>query len=85
MYNIQEEAEKVFWDGILLNPLHLSSLPDGIEGAAKAILFSGTKSPYIPTNWRFAEGISALKAFQGALLNVLLRNKYGLPLPTDNG
>lgn len=78
-YIIQEEAEKLLWDGILHNPLHLSNLPSGIEDAAKAVSFSGAAFPFIPTNWRFAESISSLKAFQGTMLNVLLHKKYGVP------
>lgn len=78
-YTIQEEAEKLLWDGILRNPLHSPNLPSGIEDAAKTISFSGTAFPFIPTNWRFGESISTLKAFQGAMLNVLLKSKYGLP------
>jgi len=77
-YSIQRETETILWDGALRNPLH-RSLPDGIQDAARRIKFSGSKLPFIPINWRFAESVSALKAFEGAMLNVLLHNKYGIP------
>jgi len=77
-YSIQKEAQTVLWEGTLLNPLH-KSLPGGIQDAARKITFSGSKLPSIPINWRLAESVSALKAFEGAMLNVLLHNKYGIP------
>lgn len=77
-YSIQREAQTVLWEGTLLNPRH-TSLPDGIQDAARKIAFSGSKLPSIPVNWRFAESVSALKAFEGAMLSVLLHNKYGIP------
>jgi hypothetical protein len=33
----------------------------------------------IPINWRLAEYISALKGLEAAMINVLLKRKYGLP------
>ncbi|KXN81477.1 hypothetical protein AN958_04558 [Leucoagaricus sp. SymC.cos] len=75
-YSVQDEAKKLLWEGILHNPLH-KFLPDGIEEAARHISFSGLRFPFIPVNWRYAESVSALKAFQGAMLNVLLKKKYG--------
>jgi hypothetical protein len=33
----------------------------------------------IPINWRLAESISALKGLEAAMINVLLKRKYGLP------
>jgi hypothetical protein len=77
-YSIQQETEKILWESILRNPLH-KSLPDGIEDAARNVSLVGSKFPFIPINWRFAESVSALKAFQGAMLNVLLHKKYGVP------
>lgn len=77
-YSVQKETEALFWEGILRNPLH-RSFPDGIEDAARSISFSGSKLPFFPINWRYAESISALKAFQGVMLNVLLHKKYGIP------
>jgi hypothetical protein len=77
-YSIQTETAKILWEGVLRNPLH-RNLPNGIEDAARAISFSGSNLPFIPINWRFAESVSALKGFQGAMLNVLLNKKYGIP------
>jgi len=78
IYAIQKETETILWEGILHNPHH-KYLPDGITYAARKIAFSGSKLPSIPINWRFAESVSALKAFEGAMLNVLLHKKYESP------
>jgi hypothetical protein len=77
-YSIPNETRKVFWDGILHNPLIASTLPQETEECAKTIRFEGTEKPSIPINWRFAESIAALKGLEAALVNVLLKKKYGL-------
>jgi hypothetical protein len=77
-YSIQQETQKVFQIGILKNQLIASTLPDEIEQCAKTIHFEGTEKPSIPINWRFAESISALKGLEAAMVNVLLKRKYGL-------
>tara|TARA_R110002003_G_scaffold228_14_gene16689 strand:+ start:4579 stop:4905 length:327 start_codon:yes stop_codon:yes gene_type:complete len=77
-YSIPEETRKVFQDGILNNALIAPSLPSEIEECARAIRFEGTDRPSIPINWRFAESISALKGLEAAMVNVLLKRKYGL-------
>lgn len=78
-YSIPPEAQKIFNDGILNNPLIASTLPAGIAQAAAKVRFEGTPKPSIPINWRFAESISALKGLEAAMINVLLTRKYGLP------
>ena len=78
VYSIPQETAKVFQDGILNNSKIARTLPDGIEEAAKGISFEGTDKPSIPINWRFAESISALKGLEAAMVNVLLKRKYGL-------
>ena len=75
VYSVPEEAKKVFEDGILNNPL-MKDLPTHFESLAKHVKFEGTSKPSIPINWRFAESISALKAFEAVLLNNLLTRKY---------
>jgi hypothetical protein len=77
-YSIPKETQKVFKDGILKNPLIASTLPKDIEESAKTVRFEGTDSPSLPINWRFAESISALKGLEAAMINVLLKRKYGL-------
>ncbi|KAF2115092.1 CoA-transferase family III domain-containing protein [Lophiotrema nucula] len=77
-YSIPQETANVFQDGILNNSKIASTLPEGIEEAAKAVSFEGTEKPSIPINWRFAESISALKGLEAAMVNVLLKRKYGL-------
>lgn len=76
-YSIPSETRRLLIDGILNNKLH-SSLPTDIEDAANSIEFIGTDLPIIPINWRFAESISSLKGFQAAMLNVLVKRKYGV-------
>ncbi|KAH7391124.1 CoA-transferase family III domain-containing protein [Phaeosphaeria sp. MPI-PUGE-AT-0046c] len=77
-YSIPKEAQKVFQNGILSNPLIASTLPKDIEDAAKTIRFEGSDQPSVPINWRFAESISALKGVEAAIVNVLLKQKYGV-------
>jgi hypothetical protein len=76
-YSIPSEASKVLIDGIINNRLHQDA-PSELREAAEHIVYEGNASPVIPINWRFAESISAIKGFQGAMLNVLLKRKYGL-------
>jgi hypothetical protein len=77
-YSIPQETQKVFQDGILKNQLIASTLPKEIDECAKTVRFEGTDKPTIPINWRFAESISALKGLEAAMVNVLLKRKYGL-------
>ncbi|KAH8728284.1 CoA-transferase family III domain-containing protein [Phaeosphaeriaceae sp. PMI808] len=77
-YCIPEETQNVFQNGILNNPLITPTLPKDITECAKTIRFEGTSRPSIPINWRFAESISALKGLEAAIVNALLKRKYGL-------
>jgi hypothetical protein len=78
MYSVPEQAEKVFQEGILKNPLISKDLPADFMASAAKVKFHGSDFPSIPINWRFAESISALLAFEGAFINALLTEKYGL-------
>ena len=75
-YSIPEEAHKVFENGTLNNKL-IPTLPSEIKDAAKHVHFKGNDLPSIPINRRFAESVSALKAFEASMLNVLRSRKYG--------
>ncbi|KAF5337984.1 hypothetical protein D9758_014322 [Tetrapyrgos nigripes] len=76
-YSVPAEAKKLLENELINNELH-SSAPPEIHDAYKYIEFKGTDFPSIPINWRFAESIAALRGFEGAMLNVLLRKKYGI-------
>lgn len=78
VYSVPDEASKVLFDGIINNPLHAGT-PSEVKEAVKHIKYVGSSEPTLPINWRFAESISAIKGFQGSMLNVLLKKKYGLP------
>ncbi|KAI0429415.1 CoA-transferase family III domain-containing protein [Xylaria sp. FL1042] len=80
-YSAPHEAQILFEDGILRNPLQ-KDLPSGIEALARHVHFKGSKRPSIPINWRFAESISALKAFEATMLNLLVSRKYNVA-PSD--
>lgn len=81
-YSVPVQAEQVFKKGILENPLIASNLPTDAAEAASKVSFTGSDLPSIPINWRFAESISALKAYEATLVNVLLKRKYGRePVP----
>lgn len=77
-YSVPEQTKQLFNKGILENPLIASDLPTGAAAAASRISFTGSDLSSIPINWRFAESISALKALEATLVNVLLKRKYGL-------
>jgi hypothetical protein len=78
-YSVPEETTKLFNDHILKNAL-LPTLPAVINEAAQHVHFTGNDLPSIPINWRFAESISAIKALEASMLNVLRSKKYGVPL-----
>lgn len=76
-YSIPREAGDVFHRGILENPL-LPDLPSGLKDMSKLVRFEGSALPSIPINWRLAESISALKAFEATMVNCILQHKYGV-------
>jgi hypothetical protein len=77
-YSVPRETQRLFDNGILNNSLIAATLPAEIAECAKKVQFKGTEKPSIPINWRFAESISALKGLEAAMINVLLKRKYGL-------
>jgi hypothetical protein len=77
-YSVPRETQHIFNNGILDNPLIAPTLPKEITECAERVQFKGTDEPSIPINWRFAESISALKGLEAAMINVLLKRKYGL-------
>lgn len=76
MYSVPREAEKVFLNGIIKNPLIKDGLPAETDDLRGKIVFQGSDSPSVPINWRFAESISALKALEALFVNALLVKKY---------
>lgn len=74
-YSVPSEARRVFENGILRNPL-MDALPKELESLSRHVRFEGSFRPIIPINWRFAESISAIKAFEATMLNYLLGRKY---------
>ncbi|MCJ1447201.1 MAG: hypothetical protein MMC23_007711 [Stictis urceolatum] len=77
-YSVPNEAEQVFRNGILRNPLIQKHLPPEAEECSKSVRFEGHGKPSVPINWRFAESISSLHGLEATLLNVLLLRKYGI-------
>ena len=75
-YSVPDESKKIFENEILNNPL-IPSLPSEIKEAGKLVHFEGNALPSIPINWRFAESVTAMKAFEASMLNVLRSKKYG--------
>lgn len=74
-YSVPQEAEAVFQNGILNNPL-MKDLPGDLKSLSQHVKFEGSSKPSVPINWRFAESISALKAFEATMLIRLLQKKY---------
>lgn len=77
IYSVPSEAENIFYTEILYNPL-VPTLPTEIQKAGRLVNFSGNAKPSIPINWRFSESVSALKAFEASMLNVLRAKKYSV-------
>ncbi|OCK85885.1 alpha-methylacyl-CoA racemase [Lepidopterella palustris CBS 459.81] len=77
-YSVPQETKELFLNGIILNPLIAPTLPSNIEECAEKVHFEGNNKPSIPINWRFAESISSLKGLEAAMINALLRSKYGI-------
>lgn len=77
-YSVPKATHQIFEDGILNNPLIAPHLPKEIQECAETVQFVGNDKPSIPINWRFAESISALKGLEAAMINVLLKRKYGM-------
>jgi hypothetical protein len=78
VYSVPKQAQLVFEDGILNNPLIAKNASKDLKQYAARLRFEGSDSPVIPINWRFAESISALKAYEGVLVMALLKQKYGV-------
>lgn len=79
-YSVPGEASKVFHNATLSNPLISKDLPDGINEAANYVHFTGSQTPSLPIPYRFSEAVSAIKALEASLLNILINKKYGTPM-----
>ncbi|KAK5167540.1 uncharacterized protein LTR77_007239 [Saxophila tyrrhenica] len=75
-YFVPDEAIKVFHNHILSDQRISKDLPSDIQEAAAKVHFTGSPSPSLPINWRFAEAVSSLKALEASLVNVLVKRKY---------
>ena len=80
-YSVPKQAELVFYEGILNNPLISKYLPSGSKQIASKIHFTGKNKPTLPVNWRFAESASALHALEASLIGLLLEKKYKVEAP----
>ncbi|KAK2772124.1 putative alpha methylacyl-CoA racemase [Colletotrichum kahawae] len=76
-YSVPQEASRVFHEGILNNPL-VGPISPELVALSKRVRFDGSDLPSVPINWRLAESISALKAYEALLVMQLLTKKYGL-------
>lgn len=77
-YSVPEQARLLFENGILQNRFLQGYLPDSADKAVDFISFEGSHAPSLPINWRFAESVSALKAYEATMINALLQKKYGV-------
>lgn len=80
-YSVPKQAELVFRDEILNNPLVAKYLPPDVERIASRVRFTGGDKPTLPVNWRFAESASALNALEAALVGLLVEKKYRVEAP----
>lgn len=74
-YSVPTEAGEIFRRQVLNNTL-LPDLPPEIHEARDLVSFTGNDLPNMPLNWRFAESVAALKAFEASMLNVLRARKF---------
>ncbi|KAM5341976.1 hypothetical protein ACJ41O_015007 [Fusarium nematophilum] len=77
-YSKPVQTKELFVKGILQNPLISKDLPKEAAQCAAGICFEGSEEPTLPINWRLAESVSALKALEATMINVLLLRKYGI-------
>ena len=82
-YSVPQQADSLFRSGILRNPLIAKNLPVGAVEASKSIRFEGSDEPSLPVNWRFAESIAALKAYEATVVNLLLQKKFEVDKPVE--
>ncbi|KAK8042823.1 hypothetical protein PG994_013306 [Apiospora phragmitis] len=82
-YSVPNEADSLFRIGVLGNPLIEKSLPAGALEASRSIRFEGSDEPSLPINWRLAESIVAIKAYEATVINVLLQRKSGVEKPAE--
>jgi hypothetical protein len=76
-YSVPKEARKVFIEGIIHNPLIAPNLPPEATALANRVTFTGEEKPNVPINWRFAESIASLKAFEAVMLACLVSRRFG--------
>jgi hypothetical protein len=74
-YSIPRETLSLLENGIIGNKSQ-RDLPPELAQAVKHVTFEGSDLPSIAINWRFAESITALKGFEAAMINVLLKKCY---------
>lgn len=79
VYSVPEASNQVLINGILNN--QKVKAPEYVKALASKVHFEGSDSPSIPINWRFAESISALKAYEGLSLAALISQKYETEAP----
>jgi hypothetical protein len=75
-YSVPNEAQQIYREGILKNPLIAKYLPQEALDFSDSVHFVGSDSPSIPISWRFAESAASLKALEASLISALLKRKY---------
>ena len=56
----------------------MKDIPVNLARYAQDVHFTGNEKPSMPINWRFAESLAALKAFEALMLSHLRVCKYGV-------
>jgi len=78
-YSVPSEARRILSEGIFKNPRLAHNIPEGAaEMAARSVKIKGTDKPSIPINWRFAESVTALKAYEASVVSLFIKKKYGV-------
>ena len=77
-YSVSEEAKRILNEGIFNNPKISRHLSSGVGEFASRVKITGNDLPSIPINWRLAESVAALQAFEACLIATLVQRKYGV-------
>ncbi|PCG91940.1 CoA-transferase family III [Penicillium occitanis (nom. inval.)] len=79
-YSVLSESKRLLTKALLNNPKISKDIPRDAIDFAPRVTFTGSEVPSIPVNWRFAESVASLKAFEACIVSALLKRKYNVEL-----
>lgn len=79
-YSVLSESKRLLTEALLNNPQIAKDIPPDAIDFAPRVTFTGSEVPSVPVNWRFAESVASLKAFEACIVSALLKRKYNVEL-----